>query len=95
MRVVWKYELHPGLTFLDLPASSVVAHVGCQGERVYLWALVDPEGEKGTRLFRTLATGEQTDDAERSLIGSVQMETAAGQLVFHVFEENADLGGNP
>lgn len=90
MRVVWKYELHPGVTFLDLPSPSLITHVGVQEERVYLWALVDPDGEKQQHVFRTLATGERVDDEPGELVGSVQMDTAGGQFVFHVFQERGE-----
>lgn len=96
---VWKYELHPGVTVLDLPVGASVLHVAAQGSRdpdvaggVFLWALVialrdSPTGMAPVpttkRAFLTVGTGWREHPAA---FGRYVGTSHLGDLVFHTFE---------
>jgi hypothetical protein len=83
-RTIWKYELAPmGVTSLDMPAGSLVLHVGEQLGVPVLWALVEPSREIERRTVRVYGTGHPiTADGLGRYVGTVQM---ASGLVWHVF----------
>jgi hypothetical protein len=95
---VWKYELGPGVTVLQLPVGAVALHVGYQAGGVFLWALVIAERAMPTgkgpgpmptepRAFLTLGTGHRTHPATIGRhVGTVQSPAEADGLVWHVFE---------
>jgi hypothetical protein len=85
-RVVWKYELpEPGDHALELPFGAEVLSVACQGDRLCLWALVEPDAPKELRRFRVLGTGWEFERAGRvKFVGTALMQD--GALVWHVFE---------
>lgn len=96
-RVVWKYELKPGETELQVPQHGVVMHWGVQhgpmdtvrdGGHVCVWMLVDPTAPKEKRRFFTVGTGNEFEMTEgHVVVGSVQMtSTLIGELVIHIFE---------
>jgi hypothetical protein len=93
---VWKYELAPGVTVLQLPVGAKALHVGYQAGGVFLWALVIAERDSPTgpgpvptepRAFLTLGTGHRAHPARLGPhVGTVQFPASEGDLVWHVFE---------
>lgn len=86
--VIWKYELRPGLTVLDMPVGMQALHVDVQGQYGYLWARVftDIDGPvpNERRGFRVVATGEKVRPTELGrYVGTLHFPSG---LVFHVFE---------
>jgi hypothetical protein len=96
LAAVWKYELGPGVTVLQLPVGAIALHVGHQAGGVFLWALVIAERDSPTgpgpvptepRAFLTLGTGHRAHPATIGHhVGTVQFPTSLGDLVWHVFE---------
>jgi hypothetical protein len=82
---VWKYELGPGVTVLDLPSGASALTVGAQGDGVFLWALVSAEpAPTSPRAFLAVGTGHRVHRAAFGrYVGTAFM---ADGLVFHVFE---------
>jgi hypothetical protein len=87
MRTIWKYDLIPNdenRILIEMPTGAKVLTVQVQGDSVCLWALVDTEMGKGTRIFEIYGTGHPVSTYQKRYIGTFQME--GGTLVFHVFE---------
>jgi hypothetical protein len=89
---VWKYELEPEVTVLDLPVGASPLHVGAQGGGIFLWCLVRAERDSPTgmapvptapRAFLSVGTGHRHHPAE---FGTYIGTAFLGPLVFHVFE---------
>lgn len=99
MQQVWKYELGPERTDVEMPAGAYVLSAQGQGaqppeaprERGWatVWALVDPAAESETRTFFVTGTGHAIAYERDALdfIGTVQWYD--GSLVLHVFEVTA------
>jgi len=84
---IFKYRIQINDYFeLDLPRGAKILTVGVQQEVPYLWALINPEAELETRIFRFVGTGHQIEEGVESLkfINTFQMRN--GALVFHIFE---------
>ena len=85
MNIIYKYHLPiQDEVVLEVPGLFRPLHVGEQGGRLYLWALVDPADPTGPqrRVMRIYGTGHRVDSADEfNYIGTV--ETALG-LVWHV-----------
>lgn len=87
-KVIWKYELvATDYQELKMPKGACVLTVQTQNDTPCLWALVDPQAEKESRIFETFGTGHPVccaADMQRNYIGTYQKH--GGALVFHVFE---------
>jgi hypothetical protein len=84
---IWKFPLEVTESQLvRLPVGAKVLSVQTQLESPCLWALVNPEVEKESRIFYTFGTGHEV----RILGGRLEFvdtyQLAEGALVFHVFE---------
>jgi hypothetical protein len=91
--VVYKFELHPGVTVLDLPAEARPIRAAYQRGGVWLWALVPlpNPGTPGQWAFLTVGTGH-ADHAWSDFgdyIGTAEFPAADGGLLFHVFRVSA------
>ena len=89
MKTVYKYELPMrDLATIRLPKGSDVLSVGCQGDALFVWCLVDPDEERITeRTFRITGTGHPLNlnrKGYENFIGTAFMRD--GALVWHVFE---------
>lgn len=89
MKTIWKFPLQTtDQQSLEMPESAEILSVQVQGETPCLWALVDPQAIRLTRVFETFGTGHPVPvDAghiRRKFIGTYQL--LSGALVFHVFE---------
>ena len=81
MQEVWKFPLPMhGSAEVLMPVDARVIHVGVQGNRICLWALVSPDAEKTVRQFRVVGTGWPMTKVGRHL-GTV----ITGTYVWHVF----------
>jgi hypothetical protein len=87
MRAIWKYTLEvtdeqPVL----MPRGAKLLSVQGQGDDVCLWAEVDAEAPKESRIFCVFGTGQliRTDHSPRTYVGTAQLVRLG--LVFHIFE---------
>lgn len=90
---VFKYPLLiEGYQTVEMPAGAVVLHVGVERGVPCAWALVDPEREPVTRVFRTVGTGHELnipeDEREHEHLAHEHLgtyEIGEGAFVGHVF----------
>lgn len=81
---IWKFPITPENTTIEMPKGSEILTIQTQKETPCIWALVDPNAEKVTRIFEMYGTGHEIDKKERMYINSFQLY--GGGLVFHLFE---------
>jgi len=83
---VWKFVLDPNNTKIVMPVGAEVLTVQSQNNEACLWALVDPDSERETRVFDVYGTGHNIRydiGIDRKYIATFQLNDG---LVFHVFE---------
>ena len=84
-KTVWKYPASFGGSWTQLmPVGAKVLSVQTQGNRLQIWALVDPHAPAETREFATYGTGQPMPDDPGQFIGTYQLD--GGGLIFHLFE---------
>jgi hypothetical protein len=86
---VFKYEIHQpnDEIVLHMPKGAEILTVQTQKETACVLALVNPENETETRLFRLAGTGHPIHydmGVDYKYINTFQL--FAGNLVFHLFE---------
>ena len=80
---IWKYPLEiTGTQEIEMPVGAQSLSVQVQHGHPRIWAMVDTEAEKETRLVQIFGTGHSVEN-EGSFIGTFQVE--GGSLVFHAF----------
>lgn len=79
---VWKYELPSADNQVSMPEGARVLDIQATRGVPTIYALVDPEAPRRTRMFTRVATGQAFDTAGLSYIATVR----AGVLVWHIFE---------
>ena len=86
---IYKYRLQVSARTIELslPKDARILSVGVQEGHCHIWALVDAEAPKETRLFRTIATGEAFTPDGLTYIGT--FHDVESWMVFHLFEEGA------
>lgn len=67
---------------LSLPQGAEPKIVQWQGDKLYMWALVDPDAAPATRRFRTFGTGHDIADDLKYVTTYF-----SGPFVMHLFEE--------
>lgn len=85
---IWKYPLNALVqpTRISIPKGAEILCVQTQHNQPMLWAKVETENEKETRLFWVFGTGHMiSNNLELEYISTFQLE--GGALVFHVFEQ--------
>lgn len=84
MKQIWKYPIGLGETEWAIPrgAQVLTAQLQMPPGVLSVWALVDTQAEKETRLFKVYGTGHDVTDKNLSYISTIQI----GALVWHVFE---------
>lgn len=94
MSVVWKFPVDiPGPTgrsLVDMPDEAQPLSVGIQDAQLYVWALVDPDGQIAARRLIVVNTGPEIvglPDGARFL-GTV---TTIGGTVWHVWDGDAEV----
>ena len=81
MATIWKFPVVIATEHvLMMPKDAQILTVQVQDEKVYLWALVDPENEREPVTIRAFGTGWEINH-EGVYIGTVQLLT----LVWHFF----------
>lgn len=85
-KFVYKYPLALRARSIDLPKGSEILSVANQGERIVLYALVDPEQPIEPRSIEIILTGEEivTPQFLGRFVGTVLLD--AGAFVVHVYE---------
>ena len=98
MKIIYKYTLDRAgaeSQSVEMPKNARILHVGGQGEKVCLWALVDTDHLNELRHFRIYPTGgalpeDLKEDPRLADYGDTYIGTAhCGPFVWHVFERNA------
>jgi hypothetical protein len=69
---------------LTMRRGAKLLSVQTQGDKPFLWALVDQRAECCVRHFRVIGTGNPVKEEPLVYIGTFQMHN--GGLVFHLFE---------
>ena len=88
MKVIWKFPLAVE-TFqkIDMPSGSEVLTAQTQnGDRAFIWALVNPGNEKEKRGFWILPTGGDIEKEHADLLGRYVGTFQVPPYVWHVFE---------
>ena len=84
---IWKFELYPNVTVIDMPKGAEILTVQTQDEIPFIWVLVNPENLEEKRQFEIYGTGHDIYcdmGIERKYINTFQL--SGGSLVFHLFE---------
>ena len=82
--IVYKYPLSGPTTGLELPFGARILTVQMQGDRLVLWAVVNPrEPRTVQRLIFAVNTGQDFDLPSESYIGTAVSSTG---IAWHVFE---------
>ena len=85
MTTIYKYQLKPNRTELNMPMGAQVLTVQVQHGEVYLWAKVDETLKNECRVFDIYGTGHAVSNDPRLLyVATFLMD--GGDLVWHVFE---------
>ena len=82
---IWKFPLEVvDKQLIKLPEGAEILSVQSQHGTPHIWALVDPEENKGVeRTFHIFNTGDDVSPVERKFIGTYQL--LSGE-VYHLFE---------
>ena len=84
-RQIFKYEISPNNTIVEMPKGAKILTVQNQFEQCCIWAFVDPFADTEKRCFVLVATGQVFyDRSDLVYIGTFQLQ--GGGLVFHLFE---------
>ena len=84
MKQIWRFPL--GIVDaqnVDMPEGARILTVQQQGACLCLWAIVDPDAAPRPRRILIAGTGHPCFDGLRYISTA---QTAAGRLVWHVFE---------
>src|SRR5690242_7651027 len=93
-RVIHKFEVPNGGEFTDvsMPIGAEILHADVQGEKVFVWALVDPERAPVFRMLGFFSTGHPVP------AGAVHVGTGIERnfgLAWHVFEIAGEVVSDP
>lgn len=81
---IWKFELAPeDRQSVIMPRGARIISAGAQGDRICVWAVVDPLRATHPRGFLIVGTGHALNSEGWDFVDTVQL--ADGALVFHVF----------
>jgi hypothetical protein len=82
--IIYKYELEVAdIQKISMPRDAEILSAGTQGEKVFIWAGVNPYKEKEERFFKIVGTGHgQYEPRTTEFLGTI----FAGQYVWHIFE---------
>jgi len=85
---IWKYSLVNSLEKpIDIPEGADILCVQMQNDEPMLWAKVNPDAPKNSRMFYVAWTGEDLLSNPLAYIGTVQKRNG---IVAHVFEVLTD-----
>ena len=97
MLAVYKYTI-PMVDYaeVEMKIGSRILHIGDQGNRICVWALVNPDEGSEVRKFRVVETGSLVDETMYDLldgyVGTVSLFN--GEVVEHVFEIGQEFNSN-
>jgi hypothetical protein len=85
-KTIWKFPLKGPHDYneIEMPKGAEILTAQVQNKTICLWAMVDPEAPKETRMIEIAGTGTTIIDPDgpRKYIATVQV----GPYVFHLFE---------
>ena len=84
MKTIWKFELQPGTTAMNLHKGAEILTIQTQRETPCMWVLLDPEEPTEKRYFEIFGTGHTMPEGDRKYINTFQL--SGGSLVLHLFE---------
>jgi hypothetical protein len=93
MLTVYKYPIAPDTDHLMLPKGSRLLTVQtkpCPDPQPFCWALVDDEQPLVRRPVVIVGTGHEVPKNVSTYIGTFQLVSSIGLLVFHMFELNEE-----
>lgn len=67
MKIIYKYEIHLQCHnsteggAVSMPSGSEIIEAGFQGNKLYLWAVVNPDMKMTDHYFHVFGTGQQID----------------------------------
>ena len=83
MKTIFKYSFNAGTRLeVDMPTGSTVVHVGEQNDDVTIWAQVESDNPKESRVFNIVGTGRIIPTGLTRYLGTVLI----GPYVWHVYE---------
>lgn len=83
---IFKYEIKmEDSQIVMMPKNAEILCSDVQYGKMCLWALVNPNAEKESRLIIVKGTGHSIDEENMKYIGTNQM--MEGHLVWHIFEK--------
>lgn len=93
-KTVWKFpaDMATDDFSLRMPEGAEVLSAGFQGQKLMVWALVDPTKPLELRNFHIAGTGhpiEENESVEMVFVGTVFLSIPF--LVFHVWETRARI----
>ena len=87
MLKVYKYEIPIQDEFsLTMDKNAKILKVENQGDKPYMWALVDPDKEMITRKFLFVGTGQRIDYCQPQLKHISTFQSQEGSYIFHIFQ---------
>ena len=87
MLKVYKYEIPIQDEFsLTMDRNAKILKVENQGDKPYMWALVDPDKEMITRKFLFVGTGQRIDYCQPQLKHISTFQVQGGRYIFHIFQ---------
>lgn len=89
-KAIWKFGIEVvGQQSVDMPAGARILFCAVQhGDRVFLWAEVDPQAGKQPRRISIFGTGHPMPDEPGSYIGTFMVKVRA--FVFHVYDAGSE-----
>lgn len=85
MKTIYRYTLElTDKQEVQMPALSNILCVQMQGGKAHIWAQVDSNATKESRLIGIFGTGNPIPSNPMRYIGTIQIELHG--LVFHVYE---------
>lgn len=88
--VIWKFNLLlTDRQTVTMPKGAQILSVKEQFNELQMWAIVEPDAVRETRLFEIIGTGHPMADVAPECLERIHLEslvTTSGYLVWHVFE---------
>lgn len=84
MKVIYKYPLSDWSATIEMPQGAQVLTAQLQGDKTFIWALVDTDKPKEERTFATIGTGHDAGKYNGELI-YINTIFQSG-FVWHIFE---------
>lgn len=80
--VIQRYEIPFNTAVrLQIPRGGEVLHFGCQGDKIYIWAQIDPDRPTVTRGFAAVETRTKID-AKWDYIGTCDVNG----VIWHLYD---------